>query len=162
MAAVIHDEGTTVNASVSPQRRRLLAGLSTLLMAPWAAHAEGGPLAVIVAKDSKAPAKVGSDELSAIFLGTAKSFGNGERAVPVDQKAGSDAYGEFYRQVAGKTENQLKAYWSRIIFTGKGQPPQEAGDGAAVKKLVATNPNLVGYIDASQVDASVRVIAEIK
>ncbi|HLO93975.1 MAG TPA: phosphate ABC transporter substrate-binding protein, partial [Burkholderiaceae bacterium] len=71
-------------------------------------------------------------------------------------------YGHFYAQVAGRSEAQIKAYWSRMVFTGKGAPPQEVGDGAAVKKLLANNPNLVGYIDAAQVDGSVKVLAEIK
>ncbi|WP_217503017.1 phosphate ABC transporter substrate-binding protein [Inhella inkyongensis] len=119
-------------------------------------------LAVVVAKDSKAPPKLSADEVSAIFMGTAKSFPNGEKAVPIDQKAGSEGYSGFYQKAAGKSEAQMKAYWSRIMFTGKGQPPQDAGDGAAVKKLIAANPNMVGYIEAALVDPSVRVVAEIK
>ncbi|MEE8614370.1 MAG: phosphate ABC transporter substrate-binding protein, partial [Roseateles sp.] len=98
----------------------------------------------------------------AIFLGTAKSFPNGEKAVPIDQKAGTETYSSFYQRIAGKNDAQMRAYWSRIMFTGKGQPPQEVGDGATVKKLVAANPNMVGYIEAALVDTSVRVIAEVK
>lgn len=134
----------------------LLASLVTL-----PALAQSSDL-VVVSSASKAPPKVSGDELSAIFMGTAKAFGNGERAVPIDQKAGTPAYAGFYQKAAGKTESQMKAYWSRIMFTGKGQPPQEGGDGAAVKKLISANPNMVGYIEASLVDASVRVIADVK
>lgn len=150
-----------MNDSLSLLRRRLLCALPSMLLALPAA-AELGVLAAVVAKDSKAPPKLSAEELSGIFLGTAKSFPNGEKAVPIDQKAGTDPYSGFYQRVAGKTDAQMKAYWSRIMFTGKGQPPQEVGDGAAVKKLVAANPNMVGYIDVSLVDASVRVIAEVK
>lgn len=142
-------------------RRRLLSALPAALLAP-SVLADTGVLAAVVAKDSKAPAKLSPEELSAIFMGTAKSFPNGERALPVDQKAGTDPYAGFYQRIAGKSEAQMKAYWSRIMFTGKGQPPQEVGDGAAVKKLIAANPNMVGYIEASLVDASVRVVAEVK
>lgn len=133
-----------------------------LAFAAGSAVAQPTALVVIVAKDSKAPAKLGMDELSAIFLGAAKSYPNGERAVPLDYKSGSEPYVAFYQKVAGRTEAQMKAHWSRIMFTGKGQPPQEAGDGAAVKKLVAANPNMLGYVEASLVDASVRVVAEVK
>ncbi|PTT89431.1 phosphate ABC transporter substrate-binding protein [Pelomonas sp. HMWF004] len=115
-----------------------------------------------MAKDSKAPAQVSAEELAAIFLGAAKSYPNGERAIPLDLKPGSEPYGVFYQKVAGRTEAQMKAHWSRLMFTGKGQPPQEAGDSAAMKKLVAANPNMLGYVEASLVDASVRVVAEIK
>ncbi len=118
-------------------------------------------LVVVVSASSNAP-KLTGEQVSAIFLGSVKSFPNGDKAIPIDQTAGSPAYGQFYGQVAGRSEAQIKAYWSRMVFTGKGAPPQEAGDAAAVKKLVASNPNLVGYIDASLVDGSVKVLAEIK
>ncbi|WP_343626957.1 phosphate ABC transporter substrate-binding protein [Roseateles puraquae] len=150
-----------MNDAFSPIRRHLLFALPVVMLAP-PARADVGTLAAVVAKNSKAPAKLSAAELNAIFLGTAKSFPNGERAVPIDQKAGTEAYADFYQRVAGRTDAQMKAYWSRIMFTGKGQPPQEVGDGAAVKKLVATNPNMVGYIEASLVDASVRVVAEVR
>jgi len=143
-------------------RRRSVCAAPLAILAWPVARAEAGALAAVVAKDSKAPGKLNVEELGAIFLGTAKSFPNGEKAVPVDQKPGSDPYVSFYQRVAGKTEAQMKAYWSRLIFTGKGQPPQDVGNGAAVKRLVAANPNMVGYIEASLVDSSVRVIAEIK
>ena len=52
----------------------------------------------------------------------------------------------------------MKAIWSRIVFTGKGQPPTEVPDSSAVKKAVAAQPNVVGYIDKSAVDASVKVV----
>jgi ABC-type phosphate transport system substrate-binding protein len=149
-----------LNDAPSSIRRRLFCAVPLTALAALA-QADGA-LAAVVAKESKAPAKLSAEELSAIFLGTAKSFPNGEKVIPVDQRAGTEPYSGFYRRVAGKTEAQMAAYWSRIIFTGKGQPPQEVGDGAAVKKLVAANPNMVGYIEVSLVDASVRVVAEVK
>lgn len=45
-----------------------------------------------------------------------------------------------------------------MIFTGKGHPPAEM-DAAAVKAKVASDPSAIGYIDASEVDASVREVA---
>lgn len=138
----------------------LSAALAALaLCAACQAHAD--QLVIVVGAASSAP-KLTGEQVSAIFLGSVKSFPNGEKAIPIDQTAGSPAYAQFYSQVAGRSEAQIKAYWSRMVFTGKGAPPQEAGDGAAVKKLVSSNPNLIGYIDATQVDSSVKVLAEIK
>jgi len=53
---------------------------------------------------------------------------------------------------------QLKAFWSKIIFTGRGQPPTAVGTGLDAKKLVVANPNAIGYIDQSLVDSSLRVV----
>lgn len=135
---------------------------SAALAGPTGALAQSGELVAVVAANSKAPPKLSADELGAIFMGTAKSFPNGERAVPIDQKSGTRPYASFYQLSSGKTEAQIKAYWARILFTGKGQPPQDGGDSAAVKKLVAANPNMVGYIEPALVDGSVRVITELK
>lgn len=141
--------------------RTLGSAALAALVACMAPDARADQLVVVVGASSTAP-KLSAEQVSAIFLGSVKSFPNGEKAIPVDQTAGSPAYGQFYGQVAGRSEAQIKAYWSRMVFTGKGAPPQEAGDAAAVKKLVASNPNLVGYIDASLVDGSVKILAEIK
>lgn len=93
-----------------------------------------------------------------IFLGKAKSFPDGTQAVPVDQNEGAAARGSFNSTVLGKSDSQLKSYWSRLIFTGKGTPPKPSGDDAAVKALVANNPNIIGYIDSSAVDGTVKVV----
>ncbi len=53
------------------------------------------------------------------------------------------------------------AYWARQVFTGRSQPPSQVGNSAAVKLLVADNPNMVGYITEDQVDQSVKVILRI-
>jgi ABC-type phosphate transport system substrate-binding protein len=53
----------------------------------------------------------------------------------------------------------VKAHWSKIVFTGRGQPPRQASNASEAKKLIAENPNAIGYIDHSAVDASVRVLA---
>jgi hypothetical protein len=53
----------------------------------------------------------------------------------------------------------VKAHWSKIIFTGRGQPPRQASTGLEARRMVAENPNAIGYIDPALVDNSVRVLA---
>lgn len=93
-----------------------------------------------------------------IFLGKSSSFPGGGTAVPIDQSEGSAVRDEFYTKVTGKSAAQLKAYWSKIIFSGKGQPPKEVADSAAVKKQLAENPNAIGYIDKGAVDGTVKAV----
>lgn len=100
------------------------------------------------------------DQVADIFLGKASRFPDGTPAVPIDQAEGSTARDEFYARFAGKSPAQLKAHWSKIIFTGRGQPPREALNSPEMKKLIADNPNVIGYLDQSVLDASVRVITE--
>ena len=95
--------------------------------------------------------------ITKIYMGKTKSFPNGEQAVPINQIE-SQLTDEFNNTVLSKSTSQLRAYWSKLIFTGKGSPPKEVNDDKEVLELVASNPNLIGYVDSSLVDDSVKVI----
>ncbi|MGS0740345.1 phosphate ABC transporter substrate-binding protein [Glaciimonas sp. GG7] len=98
------------------------------------------------------------NQIADIFLGKTNHFPNGEQAIPFDQVEGSIAREEFYAKLTGKTAPQLKAYWSKLIFTGRGQPPKDFANSSEVKKHVVANPNAIGYIEKSMVDSSVKVM----
>ena len=132
--------------------KSLLAALTLLS----AAQFSNAGVAVVVSASSPLAAVPAGDVVK-IFLGKKKDLG-GNPVVPIDQAEGNGARGEFYANVIKKSEAQLKSYWSRLIFTGKGQAPQVVGGDTDVKGMVASNPNLVGYIDSGAVDASVKVI----
>ena len=114
-------------------------------------------VAVIVSA-SNANSALDQDTISRVFLGKTSNFPDGSQAIPVDQNEGSASREAFNDEVLGKSSSQLKAYWSRLIFTGKGTPPKESGSDADIKNLVAKNPNLIGYVDSSVVDSSVKVV----
>jgi ABC-type phosphate transport system substrate-binding protein len=136
--------------------------LPAILAAVLFAAAPFASADVIVVVSAKNPlASLTKEQAADIFLGRTGTFPGGGQAVPVDQAESAAAREEFYTKAAGKSAAQLKAFWSKVIFTGKGQPPKEAGDSAAVKKLVADNPNLIGYIDKSAVDASVKPVLTV-
>jgi ABC-type phosphate transport system substrate-binding protein len=103
---------------------------------------------------------VTNDELSKVYLGNSKSLG-GVDVNPVDQAEGSGTRGEFYDKVVGKSESQLKRYWSQRVFSGKGKPPPSLADDQAVKDWVASTPGGIGYIDSGAVDGSVKVLSII-
>ena len=120
----------------------------------------GGAFAEVVpVVSAKSPANaLSKNQLVDIFLGKASRFPDGTPAVPIDLAEGSSTRDEFYARYAGKSPAQLTAHWSKIIFTGRGQPPREVATGAELKKRLATIPGAIGYLDQDQVDASVQVI----
>jgi ABC-type phosphate transport system substrate-binding protein len=115
-------------------------------------------VAVVSAKS--AVTVLSKSQLADIFLGRVTRFPNGARAVPIDQADGSVARDEFYLKLAGKSAAQLKAYWSKIIFTGRGEPPPAVADSDALKRRLVANPAAIGYIELNRVDGSVRVVLE--
>lgn len=64
----------------------------------------------------------------------------------------------FLARVTTTTPALVKAYRAKMIFTGRGQPPKEAPSSAAVRQLVADNPALIGRIDKSALEASVKPV----
>jgi ABC-type phosphate transport system substrate-binding protein len=137
--------------------RLTIALLAAVAMAMLSAAACATDLVVIVSNRIPAAA-MRPDQVAAIFLGQCASFPDGRDAVALDQPVGSNLRDQFYDRVAGKSPALLRAYWSKMVFTGRGQPPHEARDSVAVRKAVADNPSLIGYIDASALDASVRPV----
>ena len=52
--------------------------------------------------------------------------------------------------------------WARLVFTGKGLPPKELPTVAAVKLVVARDPKAIGYIEKSDVDATVKPVLRLE
>lgn len=116
-------------------------------------------VAIIVHKDN-GNNKISQNEVSRLYLGKLKKFPNGTDAIPIDLSSGA-AKKHFYAKVVKKNDAQLRAYWSRIIFTGKGQPPRQESSEDSVVNLVGSNPNLIGYVDTSKVTDAVKVILTV-
>jgi ABC-type phosphate transport system substrate-binding protein len=114
---------------------------------------------VVVIVAANAPVNgLSAAQVADIFLSKSGTFPDGAVVVPIDQADGSAIRTEFYTKAIGKTPELLKAYWSKMIFTGQGEPPRELADSEKIKKLVANNPHYIGYIDRSSVDASVKIV----
>lgn len=133
--------------------RTMAGGLA--LFAFFSAAAQAG--VAIIAHPSNPLAGITAEETARIYLGKSGSFNNGRPATPVDQTAGPTRT-KFNKQVLERDDSELKAYWSKLLFTGKGRPPEEVGDDAAVKAWVAKHPEGLGYVDGKVVDGSVKVL----
>ena len=114
---------------------------------------------VAVVAATSAVTTLSKAQVTDIFLGKANRFPNGAAAVPIDQPEGSAARNEFYARFAEKSAAQIKAFWSKIIFTGRGQPPKEVADSIEMKKRLSENPSTIGYIEENMVDDSVKVVS---
>lgn len=102
---------------------------------------------------------VSADDLNRLFLGRTSSFSDGSKATPLNLAEGLASRDEFDSKVLSRSSAQLKAYWSKLVFTGKGTPPKELADDAQVKAAVAADATAIGYISSASVDGSVKVVA---
>jgi ABC-type phosphate transport system substrate-binding protein len=137
-------------------RRGALIGL--LLAAAATRPAIAGELAIIVHPGRDAhPTRA---ELAEVYLKTRRFWDDGEPIIPVNRNSGSPARALFDRAVLGEDEHELLVYWNRQYFRGV-LPPATFASDEAVKRFVASEPRAIGYIDASLVDPSVKVVLRI-
>jgi ABC-type phosphate transport system substrate-binding protein len=114
---------------------------------------------VVVVVHPSNDAALDKKSVQRIFLGKEKKFSNGKEVLPVNQVPSSDARGSFDTDTLGRSSTQIAAYWSKLVFTGKGIPPKELDNDAAVLAIVADNPNAIGYLDSASVSGAVKVVS---
>ncbi len=138
----------------------LASGILLALAGAGPARAASDLVVIVSARSQVATLR--PDQVAALFLGQSLRFPDGTEAVPLDQRVGSALRDEFYQRVANKTPALLKAHWSKMVFTGRGQPPADLPDSAAVRRKVATDPNAIGYIERGALDPSVRAVLVVQ
>jgi ABC-type phosphate transport system substrate-binding protein len=119
-----------------------------LMLAPMAQ-------AEVVVIGNLAAAAMTKDEVTQFFLGKSQAM------KPLDRLSSEPIKAQFYQKLSGQDLSQVKATWSRLVFTGKATAPKELPDAAAVKKAVAADPKAIGYIEKSEVDSSVKVLLSL-
>jgi ABC-type phosphate transport system substrate-binding protein len=135
----------------------LLALLTAVaLLSPLSAAAADDAVVVIIHKDNPHP--IDRNYLTGIYTGRLKGWPDGSPVFPLDQSDGTSARETFYLHFIGRTAANMQAVWAQNIFSGKGLPPKIASPDSEMKRIVSTNRNAIGYIRASEVDDSVRVL----
>jgi len=68
---------------------------------------------------------------------------------PVDLVDSSPVRKIFSQEVLGKKISAVKAYWQKLIFSGRKVPPPEKKSDTDVLQFVQGNPGAIGYVSAS-------------
>lgn len=126
------------------------------LLAPISALAD---VAVIVHPSNKNTFALG--DVESIFMLKKSTFADGSKASPFYLSGEDAARNLFNEKALGKSSSQLKAYWSKLVFTGKGTPPPELPSSADAVAKVAADPTAVAYVDKSAVTAAVKVVLSL-
>lgn len=128
-----------------------------LLIVGTAVRAE--PVVVVNARSGVE--RLSQDEVINIFLGRYRKLPSGVTAIPVDQPESNALRAEFYRKLVNKDLNEINAYWSRLVFSGKTSPPRQVASTAEVVALLTRNPGGIAYVERSQVDSRFRIVLEL-
>ncbi|MBP8307548.1 MAG: substrate-binding domain-containing protein [Burkholderiaceae bacterium] len=160
MTHVLDRSRPLTSGRAAPARRAMLRRLVTALAIAASAGTSAPCLAdgivVIVNRDNPNP--VDREFVVRVYTGAIRGWPDGSPVFALDQPEDSETRQQFATMVLGKSVANLRAIWSQNIFTGRGMPPKVTTPDSEMKHLVATNRNAIGYIRASQLDATVRAI----
>jgi len=130
--------------------------LYTAMLLPIS-QVQAEPVVVIVSANSPIQ-NLDKEQVASIFLGKTANYPDGSSAIPIEQTDGTAAHDEFHKSVTEKSASQLKSYWSKMVFSGRAIAPKEVASNAELLKLLTSNTAMIGYIDKSAVDKTVKVI----
>ncbi|WP_343731412.1 hypothetical protein [Duganella sp.] len=131
----------------------------SLALMLWTGLAGAGRCGDMVVIVNKANTHTGDLALvSKIFTGAQLSWADGTPIVALDQA--DNAAKSSFASMLGKSTGSIKAAWANLMFAGKATPPKVVDGDAEVKAAVAANKAAIGYINATAVDASVKVLVK--
>lgn len=96
--------------------------------------------------------------LADLFLRKAVRWPNGDAARPADLAGDPPVRRRFSEDVVGRSVAAVKSYWQQVIFSGRGLPPPELDDEAAVVAYVLRHAGAVGYVSTTADVGSAKVL----
>ncbi len=147
---------TDRNPSTARALCRLGRALAFLCACATLALAQAQDMVVIANKDN--PGQLDQSYIRQLYTGAVRGWPDGSPVLVLDLPEGSPERELFATAIVGRSSANLRAIWAQNIFTGRGLPPKVLASEADVKRMVATHRNAIGYVRATQVDASVRIL----
>lgn len=139
--------------------RLLYACILILALACMTVSTAQAQISIVIGKSSIH--KAGLDDLKQMFNGTKITWANGNKVHVADQSE-SELGKRFYEKFIGKSAIQVRTQWMKLFLSGQASAPLKCNDDASVKKAVADDPNMVGYISSASLDNTVKEIGRIE
>lgn len=136
----------------------ILALVASLKLNLAQAQDTAGDIAIVVGKSSSID-NLTSADLAKIFLAEKHKDADGYKIVIVMRETGAPERAVILAKVYEMGEDDYAKYFLQATFTGQVQgPPRELPGAAAMRDFVAKTPGALGYLKASDVDDSVKVV----
>lgn len=116
---------------------------------------------IVLVTSAESPiVEISREEAEQLYLGRLSALRNGTPVRLLDLPAG-EIRDNFYLRLLGKNSIQARAYWSRMVFTGRARPPREVSGATELGALMARDPNLIGYIAEEALTPELRVLLRL-
>ena len=129
------------------KRSSLLAlTLCLLSLASSFAIAEQSQEVLVLVHPSNPSNSVSREFVADAFLKKATRWSHDEPIRPVDLRPNAATRRLFSERMLRRSVAAVRSYWQQRIFSGRGVPPPELDDDAAVVRYVLKYPGAVGYV----------------
>ena len=133
--------------------------ISSLLFCGAAPRAEQG--LVVAMNAASGVSSLSREQVINIFLGRFRQLPDGTMARPIDQPSGDPAKADFYQRLVNKQLAEIRAYWARLVFSGKTSPPQQAKSADDVVQWLLDEPGAIGYLRSGQLRPELRAVFDL-
>ncbi len=116
---------------------------------------------IIVANPGFKADTISINKLKKLWLGKTKKISSIGRVHIIDQAEYNDSTRLFYQKIIKKKPKQVKAYWAKLQFIGKGFPPRILQNDNAVIKWLLKTKNGIGYIDSKTKTSNLKILMTI-
>jgi len=116
------------------------------------------PMVLVVHQSNKISHLEKKDVID-IYMGRFKTFPDGNPAQPIDFPASSIEKSVFYQRLVGKSERNINAYWSRLLFSGRATPPLKATSKSDVINRVGAKS--LAYLHAGDVTKEMKIVYKL-
>ena len=113
---------------------------------------------VLVVHSANPIASLTQKQVIDIYMGRFQTFPNDTPVKPIDFPQGSMQKQTFYKLLVDKSERKIKAYWSRLLFSGRATPPKELESKVHVISELMINKNALAYINEQDVTAEMKIV----
>ncbi|MDD3353182.1 hypothetical protein [Zoogloea sp.] len=133
----------------------------TLIFPLLLAQAARGEIVVVTSQAGAGrPIELKRNQVEALFLGRTTTLPDGTPVKLVDLPPGP-IRDDFYLKLTGKNPAQIRAYWSRQVFTGRATPPREAQSLNEALQWLGETPHVIGYLPSGEAAPRLYVVLRL-
>ncbi len=136
---------------------KTLAAMLLVVLATGTAQAQ----IAIIANPSVGETSASRGMITDIYSLSMTMWSDRTSIVVVDFRSDVPAKKRFYTEI-GKNPAELRKAWMRVVLSGDAKAPEIAESEDEVLQKVASTRGAIGYVSASKVNSSVKVLARFE
>ncbi|MCG8604826.1 substrate-binding domain-containing protein [bacterium] len=126
--------------------RILLISLTGILGAVFPLQAKDKPSIHVIVNASNPTSSMTRKEVSRLFLKKITKWSNGEKTLPADVVDTLSLRKEFSKEILNREVAAVKAYWQRLLFSGRSVPPPEFDTEEKILAYVHGKKGAIAYV----------------